>query len=121
MTGIFPKRGAGGLNAKRGIDIGDADVSINPGTDMCSEYHSIGPRTANRVLIVASGGAPLTTQTVNIVDFDTSGFTLTVKNAAGATQCVFLGTPGAGVIRWMQLYFNGSNFAQNVGGYGQAS
>lgn len=110
-----------GLNAKRGVDILDADATINPGTDKCSEYRLLGPLTANRILTIASGGTPLTTQTVNVVSFDTSAFTLVVKNGAGSTVFTFGANPGAGVIRWTQLYFNGTNFVQNVAGYAQST
>lgn len=105
------------LNMARGADIPDADTTVNPGTDMASEYHVLGPLTANRVLTLGTGGTPLTAQAVTIVNYDTSAFTLTVKNDLVTTLFTFGASPGAGVIRWHQSYFSGVHFLSNISGY----
>lgn len=98
------KYGVGVL--RPGADLIDADQTISPGTDKASIYVFPGPLTANRNLTVTNTGSPPFNKLCVIRSFDTSAFTVTIKDDTAAVLYTLAASPGAGMIRDVYLYFN---------------
>jgi len=111
ITGLRWVAATIGLGDKRGADLtglGAGDLAIAPGTDKAVLYvQPVGtPLTANRVLTLGVGGSPVSGHVVKVRIYDTSAFTLTVKDDAATTLFTFAASAAAGSVREAWFWFN---------------
>jgi len=104
-----------------GADLGDADANISPFVDKASQYviGASAPLTANRTYTLQNTSAIAGSLLgARIIRKDTGAFNAIIKNSLGSTV-ITLGPASGSTYQYLDVYYNGTTFAANTGGYVQ--